>query len=265
MSRRLRTIGVSLAVAIALAACGSGDDRVVVAAGTTVVDSGVIDALAEAYESTRPGSEVSVVGRATREVLELGSRGAADLLITHAPDQERDFLAANPDSIAEALFSSRFLLVGPAGRTGPLAGLSIAAALQRIALERWDFVTRADGSGTYEREVAFWAEAGVAPLGEPWYIETGQGMGNSLQVADQRESFILVEEGTFLAVSDVLHLHPVDLTGDDLRNPYTVIVPAGDAAAEELLDWLLSTDGRAALAIANNEAFGREVFTPGGS
>ena len=262
MSCTLRTVALTVALAAVVAACGAGDGRVLGGAGPTLVDSGVVDLLADAYEETHPGAEVSVVGRATREVLELGARGEADLLITHAPDQEREFLAAHPRAKGDELFSSRFLLVGPDGRAGRLRGMSIAEALQRIAAEEWDFVTRKDGSGTYEREVALWEEAGVAPTGQPWYTETGQGMGNSLQVADQRGAFIVVEEGSFLAASDVLRLEPVELAGDDLSNHYTAIVPADSDAAADFLDWLRSSDGRDALAAANAEVFGRVVFAP---
>lgn len=253
------------AVILALTACGGSDDRVVVAAGTTLVDSGVLDSLADAYESTHRGVNVSIVGRATREVLELGAQGAADVLITHAPAQEAAFLANHPEAASMMLFTSRFLIVGPGSRVPSLAGSSVSDVLHAIAAGGWDWVSRRDGSGTYEREAALWSGAGLDPIGESWYIETGQGMGNSLQVADQREAFILVEEGTFLVSRGTLRLEVVETSGGDLINPYTVIVPAPDAAAEDFVAWLLSAEGRAALHEANREAFGRDVFRASGT
>jgi tungstate transport system substrate-binding protein len=252
--------------AVTIAGCGGGGDRLIVAAGTTLVDSGVMDEMAEAYEEYQPGVEVSIVGRATQEVLDLGSRGAADLLITHAPALERDFVAGHPGASAVAVFASRFLLVGPPDRSASLDGMTVVEALHKISDEGWAFVTRADRSGTHERERALWQGAGLVPDGASWYDETGQGMGFSLQVADQKGAFILVEQGTLLAGAGVLRLRPARLvqSEQELANPYTAILPNAEEPGEaaRFLDWLLSPGGRAALAAANDEIFGTVVFEP---
>jgi tungstate transport system substrate-binding protein len=247
---------------VLIASCG-GTGRVVVAAGTTAVDSGLIDALVDAYEAESPGVQLSVVGRATLDVLELGARGEADLLITHAPQLEAEYLAEHGGE-ATAVFSSSYLLIGPAERVGDLDGLSPDAAFAEIAAREWTFVTRADGSGTYERERAIWGDAGIDPDGAEWYVATGQGMGFSLQVADQRDAFIFVEAGT-LAVADVVTLRPVALADAEatLVNPYTAIVPEGaPSASTGFVAWMTSSGGRAALAEANAELFGATVFEP---
>ena len=261
----MRPVIVGLVAASLLAlSCGGSDERVIVAAGTTLVDSGILDELVVEFEASEPGVNVSVVARATAEVLELGARGAADVLITHAPAREAAFLAAHPEAVAAPLFSSRFLLVGPPEVAASLDGLSPQEAFTRIASSSMSFVTRADGSGTHERELALWAATGIEPSG-PWYRETGQGMGLSLQVADQTGALILVEEGSYLAAADRLSLVPVALTGQGgsaLDNPYTAIVVSGAAGARSLVAWLTSAEGRAALARANLTAFGTSVFAP---
>ncbi len=262
MTRTSAVVALAL-MGLAVSGCGGGGTRVTVAAGTTLVDSGVIDQLAEAYENSQPGVEISVVGRATREVLDLGGRGAADILISHAPKQENEFLEDHPGAIAYPLFSSRFLLVGPAGLSMELDGKSAVTAFREVATREWAFVTRADGSGTYEAESALWAAAGLSPGGAAWYSETGQGMGLSLQVADQTEAFILVEEGTFLAARDALRLRPVDFLEEPLlENPYTVIIPNAQVLPGEFVAWLLSDAGRIELAAANSRLFGSDVFAP---
>jgi tungstate transport system substrate-binding protein len=246
---------------MAAAAASCGGDRVVVAAGTTVVDGGLLDAVVAAYEAER-GVAVAVTGAATREVLALGERGGADVLVTHAPSQELAFLATHPEARAAPLFSSRFLLVGPPERAAALAGLEPPAALRSVADRGWEFVTRADGSGTHDKEVQLWELAATAPAGE-WYLATGQGMGFSLQVADQRDAFILVEEGAYLAAAGTVSLQPVawDDPAGLAANPYRVIaVTPGPPRA--LLDWLVSAPGRRAIAAANEAAFGRQVYVP---
>jgi tungstate transport system substrate-binding protein len=255
------TAGLVLAGGV-LAGCGRNAD-VVIAAGTTVVDSGLMDGLVATFAQDHPEAELSVVGLATQEALELGAQGEAGVLITHAPRLEAAFLAEH-EARATPVFSSFFQLAGPAPQVDVLSGFTAAESLAEIARRGWTFVSRADGSGTHERELALWDAAGVDPSGADWYVETGQGMGISLLVADQREAFILVEAGT-LATAETVSLMPVELAGDgsDLVNPYTAIVPAGaPPLAATFVAWLVSPDGRAALAGANAELFGSALFRP---
>lgn len=251
-----------VAVLLLLAACGGGDGRVIVAAGTTLVDSGLIDEVVTTYERGHPGVGISVVGDATARVLELGRRGAAGVLITHDPAREVAFVGEGKAARYEPLMTSRFVLVGPAEPAALLAGLTPEQAFARIAAEGWPFVARADGSGTAAAEAAIWKAAGIDPDLEPWYSATGLGMGETLQVADQREAFTLAEEGTFLGAAGVLSLVGADLIPDDLlRNPYHVILVAGSpAAAGDFVDWLLSAAGSAAIVAANQDLFGTQVF-----
>jgi tungstate transport system substrate-binding protein len=259
--RRLLILGVLL-----LTACGGGESRVVVAAGTTLVDSGVLDVLAAEYEAGHPGVELSIVPRPTAEVLELGERGAADVLVTHAPDQERVFLAENPDALARPLFNSRFLLLAPTATAIQLDGLRVTSAFGALAAQGHRFVTRMDGSGTYDAERRVWASVPLSPEGSDWYQATGSGMGFSLQVADQTGGAIFAEYGSYLAASPVVDLVPVALSDRDdplLVNPYTAIVVADSAKeGEAFVAWLRSPAGREALAGANADLFGTAVFVP---
>lgn len=250
-----------------LSACsGSDSERVVVAAGTTTVDSGLIEHLIEIYGETAEGPDFSVVGVGSAEALSLGESGGAELLITHQEELEDAFLADHPEAVAAPVFSSRFLLVGPTDlvfREG-----SIVDAFTAIATAEAPFVTRRDGSGTYAKEREIWSLAGVDPVGEPWYFETGQGMGFTLQVADQRSAFSLAEEGAFKASSDALSIVPVGVVGSGsvLDNPYRGIVadPAANRAAVGFLEWLGSPAGRDALHAANLALYGEVVYSPPG-
>jgi tungstate transport system substrate-binding protein len=248
-----------LALALILAACG-GDSRVILAVGTTLADSGIIAHVVAAYEETR-GVEISIVDDSTQRVLDLGRRGAAEVLITHDPAAEAEFVAAGLAESLSPFAVSDFVLVGAPARATALTGSTPAEAFTSVAGEGWPFVTRGDGSGTEAAERAIWAEAAIEPVGD-WYSATGLGMGPTLLVADQREAFTLAERGSYLAASGVLSLSPVELAGSDLLlNPYGVILVAG--ATEEARDfvaWLLSSGGRDALRRANVEIFGEQVF-----
>ena len=250
------------ALSLVFAGCGDSE-RVVVAAGTTAVDSGLMEIVAQDFERQHPGVNLSVVGESTANILELGRRGEADVLITHAPEAERAFLLREDVSRYESVFSSRFILVGP-----PSSGLGGDAieVMQALGGGAVTFVTRADGSGTHSAELALWEAAGVVPTGQPWYLETGQGMGLTLQVTDQRSAFTLSELGSFLAARPVLSLVAVvdDPAEALLGNPYHATVPSevgSRAAAELFVDWLVSDDGRQAIIAANRQLFGdAEVY-----
>jgi tungstate transport system substrate-binding protein len=227
-----RTAGAVLAACLLLACTGS-EDRVVIAVGTTLADSGVADDLAREYESSHPGVEVSVVPEATLRVLELGRRGAAGVLITHAPSAEGEFVA-----------------------------LTASEAFTRIAEDRLPVLGRRDGSGTAEAEVSIWEAAGIEPYGEPWYQSTGLGMGETILVADQRSAYVLAEFGVFLEMAPRISLRAADLASDPLlANDYFVILPVGASAeARAVFDWLVSAEGRDALAASNENRFGLQVY-----
>lgn len=243
-----------LAAVLVIASC-SGGDRVLVAAGTTLVDSGMMPRLAEVYRADT-GRRVTVVGESTQRVLDLARRGEADLVITHDPAQEADLRREGVVSEYELLFTSRLVVVGPPDLVLEIAGSTPIDALRQIAARRWPFVSRGDGSGTHAAELALWTDAGVDPTSLGAYDRTGQGMGPTLLVADQRRAFTLAEEATLLA-TESLSLVPVSDIG--VPNPYHAsLVRSGDG--EPFLAWLLSQRGRMAIRTANKVLFGRQVF-----
>lgn len=248
---------VALAILFTVAGCGA-DDRVVVAAGTTLVDSGFIERVFEDLTETR----TSVVTASSREALALGAAGSVELLITHLPDAEAEFLTEHPGAEQSPVFSSEFVLVGPAGTT--LNAADAVEAFRKIAAGGHPFVARGDGSGTAAKERELWELAGIDPTGEPWYIETGQGMGFTLQVADQRDAFTLAEIGSFLA-AEYLSLVAVVVGDDDERlvNPYQLTLVAGASEeARALFDSLLGPHASEVMIGANLELFGEVLYSP---
>jgi len=258
----VRWVSVALAVwlVVAGAACDAGGRRVVVAAGTTLVDSGLIDLLAADFEAAHPGVEVSVVGDASASILELARAGTVDITLTHAPDLEEAFIAEGRSGLTLHVFSSRFILVGPAERVGLVRGSVIEEAFESIAAGGWAFVSRADGSGTNLVEEAVWRSIGPIPRDQAWYIETGQGMGPTLQVASERQAFTLSELGSFLTAAASLDLVDAEVVGGArLENPYRAMVVAGtpaEGASTVFVEWLGSEEGRRSVQGANRRLFG---------
>ncbi len=264
-----RLVAFAVAVTVFASACASSGaaDRIVVAAGTTVVDSGLVDELIAAYRRAYPSApRFSVVAAGSTEVLALGERGAADLLISHLPAAEERFVADHPQAEVRPIFASRFVLVGPPGQGVVPSGTTPIGAFTAIAAAGARFVSRADRSGTHERERDIWRRVGIDPTGRPWYLETGQGMGFTLQVADQRGAFTLSELGAFRRASGTLGLVVVELRDPErlLANPYRAIVvdPAATPAASAFVEWLAGPNGRSAIVDANQELFAEVVYAP---
>lgn len=246
-----------VAALLLLTACGSSES-VLVAAGTTLVDPGFIEAVAEDFvEET--GIDVDVLGESTARVLALARSGSVDVTITHSPDLEAEFEADGLASRSETIFASRFVVAGPPGVR--LSAQDAVGAFREIAAFGGPFVGRQDGSGTALVEAAVWEEAGVDGPAQDWYLSTGQGMGLTLQVASERSAFVLAELGTFLS-TERLDLVDSGVIDPMLENPYRAMsVAASDSTgAVRFVEWLVSPQGRAAVDRANQEIFGTEVF-----
>lgn len=254
----MRQIAAWLAIIILLATGCSADDRVVLAAGTTLVDSGFIERVLADYPSD---VQVSVVGVSSLEALALGSNGSAELLITHLPDAEAAFIADHPGATQQPIFSSHFVLIGP--DAVQLATGDPVAALRMIADAGYPFVSRGDGSGTAAKEQELWELAGVDPSVEPWYSVTGQGMGFTLQVADQRDAFTLTEIGSFRRAESITLMPFVGGDQDErLRNPYRLtLVEGASDESRAVFRWLASLDGFEAITTANIELFGEPLYS----
>lgn len=205
---------------------GADGSEVILAAGTTVYDSGLLDELNSGFEHWS-GASVDTVIRGTGGALRTARDGDCDLVIVHARPLENAFLRDGYGINRRSLMVNDFLVVGPPGDPAGAAGRTPVGAFQAIADGEATFLSRGDRSGTHIRERRLWDEAGVTPSG-PWYGETGQGMGSTLTMAAQSRAYTLADRGTYLTVVDdeTLVAH-VDRGIEDppplLRNEYAVI------------------------------------------
>jgi tungstate transport system substrate-binding protein len=250
---------VIAAILVVLSGCSStAQTRVVIGAGTTLVDTRLMAELVAAYSEVDPSVELSVVGLSSAQAISLAEAGDADVIITHNHEALEGFLVEHPESVRSDVFVSKFFVV--ADPTIDLTATSVDDAFSVIAEMAYPFVSRDDGSGTNAAELRIWGAVGIDPLHEPWYIRTGTGMGATLQVTDQRHATTLTEHGAFLASEAALSLVPVDNTA--IGNPYdlTVVDPANSDAATEFAVWITSPSGVSAIEEANLELFAEQVY-----
>lgn len=269
---RIATV-VALAPALLLPACiadrTADPSRLTLVATTTIQDSGLLDSLVSAFGRSHPGIRLRVLTAGTGEALEIGRRGDADVLLTHDPPAESAFVAAGHGRDRREVMHNDFVIAGPAADPAGVRGLRDGpAALARIAAAASPFVSRGDDSGTHRKEIALWKGVGPAHPGAargPWYIEAGLGMGEALQLAAERDAYVLTDRATYLTIREDLRLD-ILVEGDPrMVNRYGVTrVSRGRNAAGALAfaGWITGADGQATIGAFGRERFGRPLFTP---
>ena len=212
----------------------------ILATTTSTQDSGLLDELVPRFQDDS-GCSVKTIAVGSGEALELGEKGDADVLLVHSPEAEEEYMDGGHGVSRKAVMHNDFIVVGPADDPAHVKGAGSAAeAFTGIAKAEAPFASRADESGTNTKELSLWEAAGIEPKGS-WYIETGQGMGETLTIASQKQAYTLSDRGTFLA-TDNLDLDLLVEGGKDLLNPYHVIVVKGERREPRLRAGVLRLD-----------------------
>jgi len=242
-------------------------ETIVLASTTSTEQSGLFGFILPKF-TAKTGIEVKVVALGTGQALELGRRGDADVLLVHDRPAEERFVAEGHGAYRKDVMANDFVIVGPASDPAGVKGEQDAVdGFVRLGQGRATFVSRADNSGTHAAERRLWQAAGVAPVGQPWYKESGSGMGPTLNMAASLDGYTLSDRGTWANFRNRQNL-VILLQGDPrLYNPYGVILVNPDkhphvnkAAAETFIDWITSSEGRAA--IADYKPGGEQLFFP---
>ena len=230
---------------------------------TSTRDSGLLDALLPEFEA-RHSVRVDVIAAGTGKALRLAEAGDVDVVLVHARPAEDAFMAAGHGVRRVDVMYNAFEILGPAADEAGITGLAPGPALRRIAERGARFVSRADDSGTHKRELELWD--GDVPRW-PEYIETGQGMGRALIIADQMWGYVLTDHGTYLAFKDKIELVPLVAGYPELRNPYGAMAVHPDKSdqidaelCDALLDYLVAPATQAR--IAGFRVSGEPLFHP---
>jgi tungstate transport system substrate-binding protein len=274
LSLTRRTLLVFLLGAVAF--CGSlshasrADDNFIILQSTTSTqDSGLFDHLLPLF-TQKTGIEVRVVAVGTGQALENAQNGDGDVVLVHSKPDEEKFVADGWGVKRQDVMYNDFIIVGPSSDPAKIGGLKDAVqAFKQIAETKSPFASRADDSGTNKAELKLWKDAGVdvKQASGTWYLETGSGMGATLNTAVGKSADTLVDRGTWLSFGNKKDFKVLVEGDPKLFNQYGVILvnPAKhpNVKAKEgqaFIDWLIGPEGQAA--VASYKIDGQQLFFP---
>ncbi|MFL6562135.1 MAG: substrate-binding domain-containing protein [Bacillus sp. (in: firmicutes)] len=266
-----------------LAACGNADTKdsaekvkktepkaapteMILATTTSTQDSGLLDVLIPMFEKQN-NVKVKTIAVGTGQALEMGTKGEADALLVHAPAAEKAVVDAGDAINYKRVMYNDFILAGPKENPAGVSGDDINAAFKKLADSKATFVSRGDDSGTHKKELAIWEASSIKPAGD-WYVSTGQGMGQTLQVAAEKKGYVLTDRATWLAQKKNLDtLQIVVEGGKDLMNIYHVMQvnpekheKINSKAAEKFVEFMVNSKTQDVIENFGKKEYGQSLF-----
>ncbi len=233
---------------------------------TSTANSGLMEYLLPMFRQ-ETGIEVHLIAVGTGKALRLGRDGDVDIVLVHARAAEEAFVESGFGVDRTDVMYNDFIIVGPKSDPARAAtSNSVAEVLSRIHESRQPFVSRGDDSGTHKRELILWQNSGASPGGN-WYREVGQGMGRTLQIANEMDGYTMTDRGTWLAYESMLDIDLLFQHDPPLFNPYGIIAVNPERHADinypgagKLIDWI--TSPRIQKIIGEFRIRGQQLFVP---
>jgi len=261
-----------LVICVFVSAPGADDGKVLLMATTTSTDNtGLLDYLAPQFKQAT-GIELRWTATGTGKALKLGENCDVDLLMVHAPAAEKKFVADGFGVDRRDIMYNDFVIIGPAADEAGIKGQSIKEALALLKEKQAVFISRGDNSGTHKKELSLWQAAGLpVPEKENWYVQTGQGMLASINIAAERNGYTMTDRGTYIKYESNLKGNPplkILVEGDPaLLNQYSVIAvnpkhceKVNYDLAMQFVQWI--TGPEAQQLIKDFKLLGKPLFTP---
>lgn len=244
--------------------------ELMMATTTSTADTGLLDYLAPIFlEQT--GWELKWDAVGTGEALKMGENGDVDIVLVHAKASEEEFVANGFGVERFQVMYNDFVVIGP---TEPIAATDdIESVFKAIQDEQLTFVSRGDDSGTDKKEKGIWKKLEIDPSQNPNYLESGQGMGATITMADEKNAYCLTDRGTWLKMkndADVeLQMDIVCEGAADLLNQYGIIAvnpekypEVNNEAANTMIEWICSAEVQDLIANYGVDQYGEALFTP---
>lgn len=235
---------------------------------TSTQDSGLLDVLIPMFEEASPYN-VKTIAVGTGQALEMGVKGEADVLLVHAPAAEQEIVDSGDATNRKRVMYNDFIIVGPANDPAGIKGVEVKEAFKKIFESGSTFVSRGDDSGTHKKELGIWKAIEVTPTENTNYVETGQGMGNTLQIAAEKEGYVLTDRATYLAQKKNYDFEIIVEGDEDLLNIYHVMQvnpekhdKVNAEGAEAFVNFMVSDEIQKVIEEFGQDEYGEPLFFP---
>jgi len=269
-----KSLEFSFLIVLVVAFCAVASSRpqnsrsIILATTTSTQDSGLLDVLIPRFEKEWR-IDVKVIAVGTGAALRMASTGDADVVLVHAPASEQRYVDSGDLIDGRLVMHNDFVIVGPSDDPARIKNLTSINEAMRAIAARAGFVSRGDDSGTHSQELTLWAAAGINPKSLAQREETGQGMGATLNIADQKRAYTLTDRGTYLSQRRSLGLVILFQGGQSLRNIYHVYAVnpgkhpgARSAEAHLLIEFLVSAPIQRMISDFGRDKYGEPLFFP---
>jgi tungstate transport system substrate-binding protein len=238
---------------------------------TSTDNTGLLDYLIPEFTKDT-GIELRWTAVGTGKALRLGQNCDVDMLMVHAPSAEKEYIDQGYGFNRREIMYNDFVLIGPGNDPAGIKGKTITSALTAIKNKKAVFVSRGDNSGTNKKEILLWKKTGLQISDKaPSYVQTGQGMLATINIATERNGYTLTDRGTYIVYQANMKKNSglkILVQGDTvLMNQYSVITVhpwrcknLKTSLAKKFSDWI--TQPKAQKLIKNFKLLGKQLFTP---
>jgi tungstate transport system substrate-binding protein len=238
---------------------------------TSTDNTGLLDYLIPHFEK-ETGISLKWTATGTGKALKLGQKCDVDVLLVHAPAAEKKYIAAGYGKDRRQVMYNDFVIIGPENDPASIKNKSISEALSAIKSRHATFMSRGDDSGTNKKEKLLWKNADISlPDKEKWYIQTGQGMLATINVAQEKNGYTMTDRGTYIKYQSTKKGNAplkILVEGDSiLLNQYSVLTldPKNCANARydlalKFSDWMASQNSQDL--INDFRLLGQKLFIP---
>lgn len=240
--------------------------KIILSTTTSTQDSGLLDVILPDF-TEKTGWEVDTVAVGTGEALKMGESGEADVLLVHAKAKEEDFIKAGYGVKRYDVMYNDFVVVGPVGKIEP--NEDVKTTFKTIFDNQYPFISRGDDSGTNTKELSIWKSLNLTSDQNPNYLSSGQGMGATLLMADEKGAYTLSDRATWLTTKKKISMDIICEKDTQLLNYYGVIAvnpkqnsKINEEGAKDFVDWILSDDTQKLIGSYGMDEYGQSLFTP---
>jgi tungstate transport system substrate-binding protein len=243
-------------------------ETIILATTYSVFDTGLLDVILKDFTG-KTGITVKPIVVGSGESLKMGERGECDIILAHSPALEEKFMADGFGKDRKSFARNEFYIVGPEGDPAKIKeAKDVFEAFAKLD-SAGVFISRGDKSGTHNREMSVWKKAGVDKQASQNYLVTGQGMAETLKMADEKQAYTLCDSATYTFMSEKMKIKNVFADPKNLSNIYSVITVNPEKTkhakyepAKKLYDFILSPEVLKIVFEYGKDKFKRSLFEP---